>query len=293
MSGARDGRSALRTAFVDGREAIMARHPAQFRPDWRARAGRVALAAAVLGLFGFGVVQLGFTPAMLAKGAGRLAFITGLMLPPNPETWSRTVLYLHALGQTLGIALLGTLGAAVLAFPMGFLAARNVVASRALQLLTRRMFDTVRGVDTLIWALIWINVVGLGPFAGVMAIMTSDFASLGKLFSEAIEAVDRRAVDGVLAAGGSRPQAVRFGIIPQVLPVMASQLLYFFESNTRAATIIGIVGAGGIGLYLSEMIRTLEWQQVSFLVVMLLVTVSAIDWISARLRHAVIGARPI
>jgi phosphonate transport system permease protein len=289
MSGQPDG---LRAAFVAGREEVMARHAGQFQANWRLRGLRLAIVALVLGGFCFGVVRLGFTPHMLAHGFGRLAFISGLMLPPNPESWARALIFLNALGQTLAIALLGTLGAAALAFPMGFLAARNVVASRVLQLLTRRFFDCIRGVDTLIWALIWINVVGLGPFAGVMAIMTSDFAALGKLFSEAIEAVDRKAVDGVLAAGGSRAQAVRFGIIPQVLPVMASQMLYYFESNTRSATIIGIVGAGGIGLYLSEMIRTLEWQQVSFLILMLLVTVSIIDLISARLRMAIIGPRP-
>lgn len=252
---------------------------------------RLAAAPALFALFVFGLVRLGFSPGVLLHGLHRLAFIGGLMLPPNPQSAARALIFLHALGQTLAIALLGTLGAATLAFPMGFLAARNVVANRALQLLARRFFDCIRGVDTLIWALIWINVVGLGPFAGVMAIMTSDFAALAKLFSEAIEAVDRRASDGVLAAGGSRLQAVRFGIIPQVLPVMASQMLYYFESNTRSATIIGIVGAGGIGLYLSEMIRTLEWQQVSFLILMLLVTVSVIDAISARLRHAIIGPR--
>jgi phosphonate transport system permease protein len=107
--------------------------------------------------------------------------------------------------------------------------------------------------------------------------------------SEAIEAADRRPVDGVLSAGGGRLHAIRFGLVPQVLPVFASQILYFFESNTRSATIIGIVGAGGIGLQLSEQIRVLEWQQVSFLILMILVTVAALDWISQRLRSAMIG----
>jgi phosphonate transport system permease protein len=98
-------------------------------------------------------------------------------------------------------------------------------------------------------------------------------------------------VEGVASTGGSGMQQVRFGIIPQVLPVMASQVLYYFESNTRSATIIGIVGAGGIGLHLAEQIRTLEWQQVSFLVLMILAAVAIIDWISSRLRFAVIGTR--
>src|SRR5207245_1852170 len=122
-------------------------------------------------------------------------------------------------------------------------------------------------------------------------IMSSDLGAFGKLISEAIEAADRRPVEGVLSAGGSRLHGVRFGMLPQVLPVFASQLLYFFESNTRSATIIGIVGAGGIGLQVSERIRVLEWQQVSFLILTVLVTVAALDWISQRLRGAIIGQR--
>ncbi len=109
--------------------------------------------------------------------------------------------------------------------------------------------------------------------------------------SEAIETADRKPVEGVLASGGGRLLAIRFGIVPQVLPVFASQLLYFFESNTRSATIIGIVGAGGIGLHLYEQIRVLEWQQVAFLILMVLVTVAAIDFISRQLRLAIIGRR--
>jgi phosphonate transport system permease protein len=137
--------------------------------------------------------------------------------------------------------------------------------------------------------LIWINVVGLGPFAGVLAIICSDLGSFGKLFSEAIEAADRKPVEGITSTGGSRIQQIRFGILPQVLPVFLSQVLYYFESNTRSATIIGIVGAGGIGLILSEQIRTLEFQQVSFVILMILVTVSAIDWLCSKLRFQVIG----
>jgi phosphonate transport system permease protein len=158
-----------------------------------------------------------------------------------------------------------------------------------MRLFLRRSMDTLRGVETLIWALIWVNVVGLGPFAGVLAILTSDIGNFGKLFSEAIETADRKPVEGVVSAGGGKLESVRFGLIPQVLPVMASQVLYFFESNTRSATIIGIVGAGGIGLHLFEQIRTLEWESVSFIVLMILVLVAIIDFFSARLRFAIIG----
>ena len=189
----------------------------------------------------------------------------------------------------MAIAFLGTLGAAILAFPLSFLGARNVMAQRVVHFVSRRFSDSIRGVDTLIWALIWINVVGLGPFAGVLAILTSDIGSFTKLYSEAIEAVDRKAQEGVLSTGGSKLQAIRFGIVPQVMPVLISQTLYYFESNTRSATIIGIVGAGGIGLFLAEMIRTYEWDRVAFIVLMILVTVALIDWLSTRLRLSLVG----
>ena len=218
------------------------------------------------------------------------AHFLGMMLPPDPQTWPRATLILRGLAETLAIAFLGTLSAALLAFPLGFLAARNTSVSRAVHFLARRALDGVRGVDALIWALIWVSVVGLGPFAGVLAIMTSDIGTFGKLFSEAIEAADRKAVEGVASTGGGRLAAIRFATLPAVLPVMAGQVLYMFESNTRSSTIIGIVGAGGIGLMLSEMIRTLEWGVVSFIVLLILVTVAAIDAVSARLRAALAGA---
>jgi phosphonate transport system permease protein len=178
---------------------------------------------------------------------------------------------------------------AIIAFPIGFIAARNTTLNRLVQFASRRMLDGIRGIDALIWALLWINVVGLGPFAGVLAIMMSDIGALGKLFSEAIEAADKRPVEGVASTGGSRWQQIRFGVLPQVLPVMASQVLYFFESNTRSGTIIGIVGAGGIGLHLAEQIRTLEWQATAFIIILVLITVAVIDFASMRLRTAIIG----
>ncbi|MBV8535098.1 MAG: phosphonate ABC transporter, permease protein PhnE, partial [Alphaproteobacteria bacterium] len=197
--------------------------------------------------------------------------------------------YLDGLGATLAIALLGTLIAALLALPLGLLAARNVVPNIFAHFAVRRFNDTIRAVDTLIWALVWINVVGLGPFAGVLAIVTEDLGVFGKLFSEAIEATDPKPSEGVVAAGGGGLARIRFGLMPQVLPVLLSQVLYFFESNTRSATIIGIVGAGGIGGDLYEAIQSDEWQQVAFIVLMILVTVAIIDLISSRLRVAIIG----
>jgi phosphonate transport system permease protein len=281
----------LHEMLIGQGEVLCTQHPEILTGNWRRRMPLLICAVVAIAIYIAGFVLLGISPATIAAGASRLIDITALLMPPDPQSWSRFLLYLGALGQTLAIAYLGTLLAAIIGCPFGFLAARNVVANRIVHFLCRRSLDTLRSIDTLIWALIWINVVGLGPFAGALAIMSADLGAFGKLMSEAIEAANRQPVDGILSAGGSRLHAIRFGLVPQVLPVFTSQMLYFFESNTRSATIIGIVGAGGIGLHLSEQIRVLEWQQVSFLILMILVTVAALDWISQRLRSAVIGQR--
>jgi phosphonate transport system permease protein len=261
------------------------------RPGWRTHGPAAAALALAFGLYAAGFLVLDFDLSRLLTGLTRLGDIVALMWPPTPGSWARFLIYLDALGQTLAIAFLGTITAAVLALPLGFLAARNIVAGRILHFLVRRGLDTVRSVDILIWALIWINVVGLGPFAGALAIASGDVCALAKLMSEAIETAGRRPGEGVAAAGGGRAAIIRFAILPQVLPVFASQVLYYIESNTRSATIIGIVGAGGIGLHLSEQIRVLEWQQAAFLILMVLVTVALIDAISRTLRLKLIGRR--
>jgi phosphonate transport system permease protein len=272
-------------------EALRARHPAHFAGFDRDRATTLAITGAALALLIFGMIWLGFFGERVLSGFGELGKVVVLMLPPDPGGWPNVKLFTSALIETVAIALIGTLGAAGLALPLGLLAAKNVTTARILHFMTRRSLDTIRSIDILIWALIWINVVGLGPFAGALAIMTSDLGSFGKLFSEAIEASDRKPVEGITSAGGGRILGVRFGILPEVFPVLASQVLYYFESNTRSATIIGIVGAGGIGLHLSEAIRVLELKQASFIILMILVTVAAIDLVSNQLRFALIGKR--
>jgi len=266
---------------------LMAQYPELFRVAQNSRLKAVALGLAALGLFLLGCWYLEFSLDRLITGFRQLGWFVTLMIPPDPGTSLPT--YLVAMGETLSIAFLGTLLAAVLALPVSLLAARNIVPSIFLRFPVRRFLDSIRGIDTLIWALVWINVVGLGPFAGVLAIATSDFGAFGKLFSEAIEGADRKQVEGIRAAGGNKLHEVRFGLMPQVLPVIAGQILYFIESNTRSATIIGIVGAGGIGLQLAEQIRVLEWQKVSSLILMILIAVAVIDFISNRLRFAIIG----
>ena len=281
--------ASLKEDFLLRRVDIEARYAAVLDGRSHSRAGLLALILCSLAIYIVGLFVLDISPVRIWNGLSQLGTILAAMMPPTAG--GHFALYLDALGQTLSIAFLGTLLAAVAAVPFGFLAARNVVANQVVHVLARRSMDTVRSIDTLIWALIWIDVVGLGPFAGALAIASSDFGALAKLLSEAIETADRKSVEGVVASGGNRVAAIRFGVVPQILPVIASQLLYFFESNTRSATIIGIVGAGGIGLHLYEQIRVLEWQQVSFLILMVLVTVAAIDFVSRRLRLAIIGRR--
>ena len=273
------------------RDKLRAKYPDVFDRPAATRLATPAMIVGAFAIFVFGLVDLDFSPTKLFSGLHQLGWITVMMIPPDPG--SSLPAYLSALGETLSIALLGTTIAAVLALPVSLLAARNIVPSNLLRFPVRRVLDSIRGVDTLIWALVWINVVGLGPFAGVLAIAVSDFGAFGKLFSEAIEAADQKQVEGIRASGGNALHEIRFGLMPQVLPVIAGQVLYFIESNTRSATIIGIVGAGGIGLQLAEQIRVLEWQKVSFLILMILVAVAAIDWISSRLRFAIIGQRAV
>ena len=272
-------------------QELRARYPSVFNRPISARLATPVMILGALGIFVFGLVDLDFSPARLLSGLHQLGWITLMMIPPDPG--SSLPAYLVALGETLSIALLGTTIAAVFALPVSLLAAKNIVSSNIFRFPVRRFLDSIRGVDTLIWALVWINVVGLGPFAGVLAIAVSDFGAFGKLFSEAIEGADKKQVEGIRAAGGNVLHEIRFGLMPQVLPVIAGQVLYFIESNTRSATIIGIVGAGGIGLQLAEQIRVLEWQKVSFLILMILVAVAAIDWISGKLRFAIIGRRAV
>lgn len=270
--------------------AVLSRHRPELAKPPHRRAAEIGLPITVALSALFSIWWLGLSVAQLGTGMVMLGKYIGLMFPPSPG--GQLHLFLIGMGETLAIAFLGTLVAALLAAPVSLLAAKNTTPHLGLRFLVRRCLDTIRGIDTLIWALVFVGVVGLGPFAGVLAIAVADFGSFGKLFSEAIEATGARGSETVVASGGSRSMAIRFGLLPQVLPVIASQVLYYFESNTRSATIIGIVGAGGIGLQLSEQIRTYDFDRVAFIVLMILIVVSAIDWLSGKLRFAIIGRRP-
>ena len=278
-----------RAKILVDEQAIKSRHGAIYEAGKRKTVNLFLLVTALLLGLVLGLGSLNIKWDAVLSGFGKLGDFMYFMLPPSTGTWTKFGIYAYALAETLAIALLGVLIAALLAFPFGFLAAKNVMPNWLVHFVTRRFLDSVRGVDELIWALIWVGVVGLGPFAGVLALVCANFGAFGKLFSEAIEVADKRPIEGVVSSGGNSSQRIAFGIIPQIFPVIAGQVLYYFESNTRSATIIGIVGAGGIGLHLVEQIRTLEYQHVSAIILMILVLVAAIDYLSTRLRFAIIG----
>ncbi|NKN37135.1 phosphonate ABC transporter, permease protein PhnE [Agrobacterium sp. a22-2] len=194
--------------------------------------------------------------------------------------------------QTIVMAFIGTLFAMIIAFPLSFLAARNIVRNRPVNQLVKRFFDFQRSVDMFIWALFFTRAFGPGPLAGISAIFFTDTGTLGKLYAEALENIDDKQREGVKSVGASPVAVQRFGVLPQVMPLFASQALYFWESNTRSATIIGAVGAGGIGLKLWEAMRThSDWENVAYMVVLILIVVFIFDSISNALRSRLMGKR--
>jgi len=194
-----------------------------------------------------------------------------------------------ALFETILMAFLGTFGAALVALPLAFLAAKNFTPLLLVRQAARRLFDLFRGVDALIWTIVLARAFGPGPLTGALAILVTDTGSFGKMFSEALENVDGRQIEGVQSTGARPAQRYRFGVIPQVTPVLLSQVLYFFESNTRSATIIGAITGGGIGLLLTQaMITQKDWEEVSYYITLVILMVFAMDWFSGWLRRRLI-----
>jgi len=192
--------------------------------------------------------------------------------------------------QTLVMAFVGTLFATLVAFPLAFIAARNITASRPANWLMKRSFDFLRSIDMLIWALFFTRGFGPGPIPGIAAIFFTDTGALGKVYAEALENLDDKQREGIKSVGASPAAVNRFGVVPQVLPVFISQSLYFWESNTRSATVIGAVGAGGIGLKLLEAMGTnSDWDKVAYMVLLILLVVFLFDNVSNAIRSRLIG----
>ncbi|HEX9858227.1 MAG TPA: phosphonate ABC transporter, permease protein PhnE [Paracoccaceae bacterium] len=194
-----------------------------------------------------------------------------------------------AMFETVLMAFLGTMGAAIVALPVAFLAAANFSPLRPVRFAFRRVFDFLRGVDGLIWTIILSRAFGPGPLTGSLAILLTDTGSFGKMFSEALENIDAKQVEGIQSTGAGALQRARFGVIPQITPVLLSQVLYYLESNTRSATVIGAIVGGGIGLLLTQAIITQkDWEEVCYYMVLIVLMVMAMDTLSGWLRRRLI-----
>lgn len=271
-------------------DAARSRVPLAFRSPLPARLRRAVAWAGLIGLFAYCLWAFDMSPSRIWTGLGRLGQVLSFMFPPHLWTrWAEVAEILHALAETLAMAFLGTLLGAVVAFPLSFLGARNVNRLWFLRTGVRRSYDVIRAVETLVLALIFIRAFGLGPLPGILAIAVSEVGTFAKLFSEAIENTSEKPADGARAAGASRLQVIRFAVMPQVNPVILSILLYNFESNVRTGTILGIVGAGGIGFLLSDRITAYRWDEAWSIIALIVVMVYVIDWLSGLIRARFIG----
>jgi len=232
--------------------------------------------------------RFGFLSFSFLHGVSKFSAVVVAQLFP-PKGFAHLPEFALVMGETIAMAFLGTLLGALFAFPLSFLASKNMTRARPLQFGTRRFADLLRSFDYLIWALIFVRAIGLGPLAGIMAIAIVETGTFVKLYSEAIENLDRKQIDGITAAGGNGLQRIRFGVLPQVLPMMLSNTLYMFEHNVRSASILGIVGAGGIGFLLADRLRAYELQEACLIIMIIIVAVYLIDYLSKVLRERLIG----
>ena len=223
-------------------------------------------------------------PLTLIRDAGNMATYASEFFPPDFRQWR---IYVQEMIVTLQIALWGTALAVASAIPLALLAASNITPFWIHQPV-RRFMDACRAINEMVFAMLFVVAVGLGPFAGVLALWVHTAGVLAKLFSEAVEAIDSRPVDGIRSTGASAMHEIVYGVIPQVMPLWVSFTLYRFESNVRSATVVGMVGAGGIGVILWEIIRGFQYAETCAVMIIIVLTVSVIDLVSARIRKALV-----
>jgi phosphonate transport system permease protein len=223
-------------------------------------------------------------PGRIIEGTPRMWRFLGEMVPPN---WTVIDTVLGAALETLQIAIIGTTVGAVIALPLGFMAANNV-ARPPVRNTTRILLNGIRSVPVILYALFFVVAVGLGPMAGTLAIIIYSVGMLGKFYSEAVETIDPRVTEAIWATGATRLQVLRYAVLPQVLPHFVDYTLYRLEINFREATILGLVGAGGIGFYITLYMRSFTYDRVATITLVILVVVMALDLISSYLRSKLV-----
>ena len=240
--------------------------------------------AAILLVLGASWKGADMRPLELLRDSGNMAQYAGEFFPPNFADW-RT--YVQEMVVTLQIAVWGTALAVVSAVPLGLLASSNITPWWVYQPV-RRVLDSFRAINEMVFAMLFVVAVGLGPFAGVLALWIHTAGTLAKLFSEAVEAIDPQPVEGIRSTGASALHEIVYGVIPQVMPLWISYTLNRFEANVRSASVVGMVGAGGIGVVLWEIIRGFQYAETAAVMIIIIVTVSLIDVVSARIRKLMI-----
>lgn len=236
----------------------------------------------------FGAVEFSITK--LYQGLPNIWIFMEGLFPPNFDIFPQV---LEAVIITVQLALIGTTLSAFIAFPLSFFAARNLtseksIIGRVFRWFTQLIFNVTRSIDVLIFALIFVSAVGLGPFPGVLALAIHSIGMLGKLFYESIETIDKGPVEALESVGASKLEVIRWAVLPQVMPYFISYFLFRFELNIRAAVVLGLVGAGGIGFLLNQYMMLFMYKEVSIILITIIALVLSIDYLSSKLRKLVL-----
>ncbi|MCE7026509.1 phosphonate ABC transporter, permease protein PhnE [Jiella avicenniae] len=252
--------------------------------DWSRTLWNLAILAGVVAALAisWGPAEMGRWTFLFTDAANMADYASGF-LNPDFTDWRY---YVEEMVVTVEIAVWGTFLSLIVSIPFGILCAHNMVPWWVLHP-CRRLMDVFRAIHEVVWAVLFVVAVGLGPFAGVMALFVHNTGIMAKLFSEAVESIDPRPVEGIRSTGATRIQEVIFGVVPQVLPLWVSYTLYRLETNVRTATILGVIGAGGIGQVLFESVRGFYYPQSSAILVIVVVTVVLTDLLSQQLRKFV------
>jgi phosphonate transport system permease protein len=252
-------------------------------PQWLLWLAILAAAGAALA---WSAQDLQLSMNELMKGLPWMVDLVSRMVPPN---WAFMQRLVRPVFETIQLAVWGTLLAILLALPLCFLAARNLTPSPLVFHATRQVFNAARGINEIIFALIFVAAVGLGPFAGVLALSVHGAGMLGKFFAEAIEEADAGPVEALRATGARPLQVIVFAVLPQALPAWIAATLYRLEVNLRAATILGMVGAGGIGFELYSSLKLFQYEDTATCVIVILAMVMTADYVSSRLRARILA----
>ena len=225
------------------------------------------------------------SPSEFIRGLPYMIDFVKRMFPPDFSILDTLIL---RAGETIQIAIMGVTLGSLFAMPLSFFAARNVMPIKIVYHSIRTFFDVCRGVNEIVWALLFVSMVGLGPFPGVLALTVHVTGALGKYFSEAIENVDPEIVNAIIATGANKIQTIFHGMIPQIKPLFIGYFFYYLEHNIRAATVLGLVGAGGIGIELITSLRLFKYQEVLTIMLVMVIMVVSVDRLSAFVRNKIL-----